>query len=140
MSQVQIYDDELNTYHTVTMDLRYSVLNDGSGESEWYIVLSTSIPKLDGTSYAPSIIKTLDDVPPGSISPATTFTELMQWWILYYMTNSEFGMSSSSSSSYSSSSSSYSSSSSSEGYSESSSSNSSSSESSSSDSSESSSS
>lgn len=125
MATTKIYHQEENRFYQVTADVFSSVLDDGSGEVDYYLKISTSIRKTDGSSFPDFRVKTLNDVPPGGSAPATDFSDLVDQYLNYFMTQAELGQSSSSSSNSSSSSSyeySSSSSSSSNGYSESSSS------------------
>lgn len=98
MGQVTVYHEEDNAYYTVMFDLRSSLLSDGSGASEYYLLISTSIRKPDRSAMSTYVVKALTDVPPGYSPPAASWTELCQWYIEYYMDQAELGYSTSSSS------------------------------------------
>jgi hypothetical protein len=125
MAFVSIYNDENNAYYRVNFDLKNTVLNDGSGLYETYLVVYTDMRNSAGAVQPTFKVKTLDDVPPGETT-AIDFSNLCSKYITYFMDQAELSKSSSSSSSSEQYSSSSSSSSSSEGRSESSSSSSSS--------------
>jgi len=105
MANMQIYHSENNTNYSFSADIRTTLLSSGTagggtGTYDYYLLVSTSIPKTDGSSFLPAVIRTLSDVPPSGFSPpASNFTELMQWWLEYYLNQAELGFSSSSSSS-----------------------------------------
>jgi hypothetical protein len=128
MATISIYQAEDNRYYQVSVDIATSLMDRIYGspsdcQTEYYLKISTTLRKPDNTAFSQYVIRTLADVPPG-YSAATTFTELVDDYVEYFITYSEMGMSSSSSSLSSSSSSvgySSSSSSSSVGYSSSSS-------------------
>lgn len=126
MAFVSIYNDENNAYYRVNFDLKNTVLDDGSGAYETYLLVSTNMRNSLGAIQGTFKVKTLDDVPPGETT-AINFSNLCSKYITYYLDQAELSKSSSSSSSSEQYSSSSSSSSSSEGHSQSSSSSSSSS-------------
>jgi len=136
MATIQVYHQEENRYYQVNVNLASAILQDaGSGRMDYYLTISTNLKKRDGTAYPTYKVTTLADVPAGTSPAPTTWTELVDDYVSYFVEQSELGQSSSSSTSSSSSSSSLSSESSSSQSSASSSSNSSSSNSSSSSSS-----
>lgn len=104
MGTISIYHEENNATYSVTFDLRSTLMSDGDATYDYYLVVSTNIPKSDGTSFGTYTVKSLSDVPAGSTPPASTWTELCQWWIEYFMDQAELGYSSSSSTESSSSS------------------------------------
>jgi hypothetical protein len=133
MPTVSIYQAEDNKTYQVSVDINSSILDmvDGSPsncQTDYYLKITTTLKKaIDNSSHPIYIIRTLSDVPTGYL-PASTFTELVDYYVEYFINQAELGKSSSSSESSPSSSSygySESSSSSSYGYSESSSSSSS---------------
>tara|TARA_R110000824_G_scaffold148242_3_gene317899 strand:+ start:75639 stop:75986 length:348 start_codon:yes stop_codon:yes gene_type:complete len=113
MATAKIYHDEEDKEYTVNFVLKSSLLNDGDATSKAYMVITTSISKLDGSSHGQIKVETLSDTPPGE-GVAASWTELCREWVKYFSDEAEVGQTSSSSSD--------SSSSSSDGYSESSSS------------------
>jgi hypothetical protein len=129
MATVQIKHEEDNSTSTVTITLQSTILSDQDMVRDSYLLISTNIKRVDGSGFPTYLVRDLTDVAPGA-GAATTWTELVNDYIEYFVAEAEFGQSSSSSSSSSDSSSSSSegysdssgSSSSSEGYSESSSS------------------
>ena len=125
MATILVYNQASNTKYKISFDLKNTPLVDldPSGESDFYILVSTTMRKPDGTAFPYFIIRDLSDIPPGTAIAGTNFSDLCTKWITYFIDTTEL-IASSSSSSTSSSSSSY-------GYSSSSSSNSSSSSSSS---------
>ena len=140
MASVNIYNQDEDKTYTVSFDLKNTFLKDvvDGDQIDYYLSVSTSMKKIDGTAFPRYVVKNLGDLPPGYAGAANSFSDLCQKYITYFMDTSELIVSSSSSSSegYTSSSSSssagISSSSSSEGNSSSSSSTSESSSSSSS--------
>ena len=105
MSSFQIYHEEEDKFYTITVNIVASALlgNDVGGpekspETKYYLTLSTSIRNPDGSAFPTYLIENLGDTAPGA-SAATTFTELIDGYAEYFLTQSEFGQSSSSSSS-----------------------------------------
>ena len=124
---IRVFNQSDSKYYTVTVDFASSVINAVNGvptniETDYYLKISTTM-KFHGAAFPEYLVRTLNDVPAG-YAPAN-FTELIQDYIDYFVTQAELGWSSSSSSDSSPSSSSRSSESSSSRSSESSSSNSS---------------
>lgn len=95
MAQVKIYHDEDDREYTVNFDLRQGLLDDGSGESDFYIVINTTLRNALGVSYGEWRVRSLSDVPPGD-STATDFNDLCQKYIDYFMAESQLAESSSS--------------------------------------------
>jgi len=112
MARISVYQEETNRTYSVTAEALASVMDmvEGSasdGDIDYYIRISTNIPKVDGTSWPVYIIRKLTDNPPGvEYSTPSTFTELINQYVTYFITVSQLTESSSSSSSFSSSSSS----------------------------------
>jgi hypothetical protein len=116
MAQVKIYDQETNSYYTVTFLLKQSILdNTLTGDLDYYLTVNTNLKK-DGVAFPTFIVRTLSDVAPGK-STASDFNQLCRDYIDYFTAEAVMTISSSSSSTEG-----YSSSSSSEGYTSSSSS------------------
>lgn len=118
MSSFQIYHEEEDKNYTITLNLSNSVIfGDNSGGAEkspknkYYLTISTNMKKYDGSSFGTFLVEDLNDVAPGA-SAASTFTELIDGYVEYFLIEGEYGQSSSSSSSEGQSSSSSSSSSS----------------------------
>ena len=97
MSTVRILNDENGIYYNVNFDLQSSLLSDGSGDNDYFIIVSTTIKDPVGASLPNYYVRTLSDLPPGG-SPVTNFTDLMKEYIDYYISQSTLGQSSSSSS------------------------------------------
>jgi len=97
MASIQILNDKTGQYYTVTVNISASLLSNGNGESEYYLTIATTMRKADGTVFPVYVVKTLNDVPPGSVGPAANFTELMQWYVDYFVDASAITQSSSSS-------------------------------------------
>jgi len=116
MANIQIFHEETGSTYNVSVVLSSSILSNSNMTRDSYLILTTTIPKLDRTSYPSYLIRDLSDTAPGA-GAANDFTELVNGYIEYFVSESQLGQSSSSSSHSSSSSST-----SSEGYSESSSS------------------
>ena len=123
MATIQIFNEEASANSTVTVDLKTTMLADPLEDMvvKSYLTISTNIKDVNGSSYPIFVIQDLSDIAPGA-SAATTFTELIDGYIAYFIGDAELGQSSSSSSSSTSSEGYSESSSSSGGYSESSSS------------------
>ena len=135
MATVRILHEENGSTSTVTVTLESAIASDQDMVRDSYLLISTTIRKTDGTAYPKYLVRSLTDVAPGA-GASSTFTDLVNDYIDYFVNDAQLGYSSSSSSSEGYSSSSSSSSSSSAGNSSSSSSSSSDSSSSSSSSSE----
>ena len=99
MATVQIFHEEDGSTSTVTVSLQNGLLSDSLMENESYLTISTSIRKVDGTVFPTYVIRDLTDVAPGASSPAVNFTTLVNGYIEYFVSQAEFGQSSSSSSS-----------------------------------------
>ena len=104
MATIQIFHEETGSTYTVSAVLRSSILSDGDMTRSAYLIISTTIRQLDGSVYPKYLVKDLTDIAPGA-GAATTFTELINGYIEYFVGQSQFGQSSSSSSTSSSSSS-----------------------------------
>ena len=137
MATIQVYHEEENRFYQVSVTINSTVLDMVPGgsvsdaEIDYYLKITTTIRREDGTAFPQYVVRSLADAAPG-YGAATTFTELVNDYVAYFIVQAGLGQSSSSSSSSSNSSSSVSSESSSSISSESSSSKSSSSSSSSS--------
>ena len=101
MGQVRIYHDEDDREYTVNFDLKNSLLADGNGNADFYLVIKTSLKTVAGASFGEWRVKTLADIPPGG-TIATDFNDLCNQYIDYFMAGAELAQSSSSSSSDSS--------------------------------------
>lgn len=133
---ISIYQSSLNRTYQVTVDLLATVMDKihgsavGTGDIDYYLKISTTMRKSNGTVFPIYVVRNLYDLPATSGSyayniPALNFTDLIDDYVDYFIYMAELVQSSSSSSISSSSSSfgySSSSSSSSVGYSSSSSS------------------
>jgi hypothetical protein len=108
-ASIQIWNDADSTYYRVTFTLNQSALSNSTGESEYYLIINTTMTNSDGSSLGNWMVRTLSDVPPNA-SPATDFSDLCRKYIDYFIAQSLLLDSSSSSSSSSNSSSSSSSS------------------------------
>jgi len=121
---IRVYNQADNRYYTVTVDATSGVLDAINGvypnpdpDTEFYLKISTTMRiKSTNTAFPQYVVRTLNDYPadtsgiiPGPYPVPTTFTELIQNFIDYYVAYSELGMSTSSSSTSSNSSSSLSS-------------------------------
>lgn len=113
MATISVYHDENNTTYTVNVALVQSFLSPemntgGAGLTdanlEFYLTITTTIKKVDGTGFGTFIVRSLSDVAPGA-GAATSWTQLINDYVDYFLTATEMGMSSSSTSSTSSSSS-----------------------------------
>lgn len=120
---IQVYRQSDNNFYQISVELYSNVLDvrpdsTKNGDLDYYLVVSTNIRKTDGSYFPSFVVRNLTDVPPGSlINPATSFSQLVNLYVDYFLITSEITQSSSSSSSGSSSSTSSSSSSSSFEYS-----------------------
>lgn len=118
MATIYVFNEAENKTYTVTVDVFGTVVDKllalpTDGDIDYYLKISTTMRKaVDNSAFPVSIIRTLNDVPPGYLA-ATDFTDLIENYIEYYMDESELGASTSSSSTSSKSSSSSSSTSSS---------------------------
>jgi hypothetical protein len=106
MAIVQIFDKDSNRAYTVTVVLNSgltqtddSATQEGQGNTEYYLTITTSIPQEDGTQFPVFIAKTLDDVAPDQPSPAAGWDELMAGYIEYFQGASLYVSTSSSKSS-----------------------------------------
>ena len=125
MATISILHEEDGSTSSVNVVLASAILSDQDMVRDSYLLVSTTIKKVDGTAFPIYLIRDLTDVAPGA-GAASTFTDLINDYVDYFVNEAQLGYSSSSSSSSSSGGySSSSSSSSSDGYSSSSSSSSS---------------
>lgn len=115
MATVNIYDQGNDTTYNVSFNLKSTLLSniDATGETDFYLDISTTMKKPDNTAFEHFIVRNLSDIPPGYVGDATSFSNLCSKYMTYFMDQSELIASSSSSSNSSSSSSSQSESSSS---------------------------
>ncbi len=111
MATISIYQAEDNRTYQVTVDVFTSVLDQtyllpsNTYDIDYYLRISTTLRKsIDNSSFPTYVVRTLNDVPPG-YSAASSFTELVDDYVEYFIAQAELGMSSSSSESSSSSSS-----------------------------------
>jgi hypothetical protein len=116
MATVQIFHEEDSSRSTVTVNIASAILSTVGGSPadmvrDTYLLVTTTLRRVDGTAFPTFLVRDLSDTAPGSPA-ASDFTELVNTYIDYFVDQAELGQSSSSSSS----------STSSEGYSESSSS------------------
>jgi len=110
MATIRVYHQEDNRQYQVNIDLFATVVDRIAGdasdaETDYYLKLTTTIKQPDGTSYPAYVIRTLSDKP-AAYPLRTTFTDLINDYVTYFLAASEYGQSSSSSSSSSESSSS----------------------------------
>ena len=110
MATISIYQVENNRTYQMTVNIASAVLEKISGSPsdaavDYYLTVSTTLRKSSDNSLFPTyVVRGLYDVPPG-YATASSFTELVDDYIEYFITQAELGMSSSESSSSSSSSS-----------------------------------
>jgi len=103
MPTISIYQAEDNKTYQVSVDINSSILDmvDGSPsdcQTDYYLKITTTLKKaIDNSSHPIYIIRTLSDVPTGYL-PASTFTELVDDYVEYFINQAELGQSSSSSS------------------------------------------
>ena len=107
MATVKVFDQKNGVTRTVSFNLRIgTVADEGTGATEYYVDVTTTIPQIDGTSFPNYTIRDLSDIPPGYVGDATSFSNLAGKYITYFLDQAELIQSSSSSSSSSTSSSS----------------------------------
>jgi len=103
MATIYVFNEAENKTYTVTVDVFGTVVDKllalpTDGDIDYYLRISTTMRKtVDNSAFPVSIVRTLDDVPPG-YPTATDFTDLVENYIEYYMDESELGASTSSSS------------------------------------------
>ena len=107
MGSVNIYDSGKDTTYKVSFEIKSTLLNNdigdatvGTGEVDFYLDISTTMKKVDGTAFGHFIVRSYDDMPPGIAGPATDFTDMCEQYIQYFIDTAELIASSSSSSSY----------------------------------------
>ena len=112
MPTLSIYDMDNNATYNMSVNLASSFTStkaaatqEGQGIPEYYLTITTNIPNPEGGNFPTYYIKTLEDIPPG-YPTATSFDELVRYYLEYFQSISIYESSSSESSSSSSSSSS----------------------------------
>lgn len=102
MASVNVYDAGQDKTYKITFNIKSTYLNEdlgtATGLTDIYLDVSTTIKKVDGTSFGHFIVRSLDDVPPDVVSAANNFSDLCQKYISYFMDIGELIASSSSSS------------------------------------------
>ena len=109
MATVPIYQEESNRTYQVNINLFASLLDNDAGDAgdpnvDYYLKVTTNITMPDGTAFGEFLVRDLTDTPPG-FATATDFTQLVNYYVEYFIEQSELTESSSNSSSSSSSSS-----------------------------------
>ncbi len=103
MGVINIYNDEDNRTYQVNFDLKTGLVIESQtttpGVVDYWLEVYTNIPKADGTRFTRSIVRSLSDIPPSEVTPATDLAELVAMWVEYFMTQAELAQSSSSTSS-----------------------------------------
>jgi hypothetical protein len=103
MPTISVYQAEDNKTYQVSVDINTAILDRVNGspsdcQADYYLKITTTMRKaVDGSAHPIYIIRTLSDVPTGYL-PATTFTELVDDYVQYFIDQAELGQSSSSSS------------------------------------------
>lgn len=102
MATISIYQEEDNKTYQVSVDINSSILDlvNGSpsnGDTDYYLKITTTLKKSDGSSFPTYVIRNMSDVPDG-YSTASTFTELVDDYVQYFIDQAQLGQSSSSSS------------------------------------------
>ena len=110
MATINVFNEEDGKTYTVTVNLVAGILDRINGlptdlNIDFYLQLSTTIKKVDNSSFPIFIIRNLSDTPTG-FGVAASWSELINNYVDYFLTQSTYGMSSSSSTSSSSTSSS----------------------------------
>lgn len=115
MASINIYDQGTNNTYKVSFELKSTILNNGLSPTptDFYLDVSTTMKKTDGSSFGHYVVQSLTDTAPGIVGAANDFSDLCKQYITYFINEAQLIESSSSSSTSSSSSSSTSSSSSS---------------------------
>jgi hypothetical protein len=98
MATVQIFHEEDGRTSTVSINLASSILSDMDMVRDTYLLVNTSIRKSDGSAFPAYLVRDLSDVAPGA-GVATDWTELVNGYIDYFVSDAGLGQSSSSSSS-----------------------------------------
>ena len=108
MPTLTIYDKDNNKAYSMTVNLVSTLTStdaaatqEGQGRGEYYLTISTTLPNPDGNAFPISYIKTLADVPAG-FPAASTFDELIRFYLEYFQSITIYESSSDSSSSSSS--------------------------------------
>jgi len=102
---IRIYNQANNRYYTATVDAFANILdNNGTDMNvDYYLKITTTMRiSVTNAAFPQYVIRYLTDVPPGYSSPAATFTDLINDYIDYFITQANLGYSSSSTSSSSS--------------------------------------
>ena len=113
MATIQVFNESENRFYQVQVNLFVNTLDLVNGspsnaDTDYYLKITTNMKKTDGTSFGEFVVRTMADVPtdgPVTYTP-TTFAQLVNNYVDYFLVMAEYGQSSSSSS-FSSSSSSY---------------------------------
>jgi hypothetical protein len=98
MASIKIFSDEANQYYTVNFDMKTTYLSDGDVTMDFFLLVSTTMKTKAGATLPTYMVKDLTDIPPGGSSPAADFTDLMQQYVAYYVSQAGLEESSSSSS------------------------------------------
>jgi len=103
MATITVFHESVNKYYQINVGIFSSVVDaihdvPSDGSVDFYLKITTNMKKPDGSSFSEYLVRELSDVPVG-YSTATTFTELVNDYIEYFIVQSEFGQSSSSSTS-----------------------------------------
>ena len=113
MATIQVFNESENRFYQVQVNLFVNTLDLVNGspsnaDTDYYLKITTNMKKTDGTSFGEFVVRNMADVPtdgPVTYTP-TTFAQLVNNYVDYFLVMAEYGQSSSSSS-ISSSSSSY---------------------------------
>jgi len=99
MAQIKIYNQETNTTLNIDLNIASGVLDDTTtGEVDYYLLVSTTIPTLAGGTFPTFRVRTMADTPPG-YPAAFDFNQLALMYYEYFTTTAQLAESSSSSSS-----------------------------------------
>ena len=88
MAQVRIYNQEQNRFFNINFDLRQNIVSDGSDvEVDYFLVVSTNIPRPDGSRFPTYTVKDLSDIPEDvemSSEEIENFTDLCRAYVSYF--------------------------------------------------------
>lgn len=88
MATARLHCKEEERDYTITANLGSTALTTNDGSHEYYLKIATDLRTPMGVAFPTYIIKTLADVPP-TYATATSFTELMGFYIEYLVSESQ---------------------------------------------------
>ena len=92
MAQITIFREDQGINANINVNVRndYTVNSEGFGtKRRFYLEITTTLRKLDNSTFPAYYLYDLSDVPPGEMNAASDYTNLINMWLDYLVTEAK---------------------------------------------------